>query len=64
MNLPYIKRSLETVLMKAVLRFPDVPASGPYRSGKTILVQQLFGGGYGEPRRVQAGRLGAATSCG
>ena len=39
----YIKRSLETVLKKAVSQFPAVLVSGPRQSGKTTLLRRLFG---------------------
>ncbi len=43
MNTPYIKRSLEAVLMRAVSQFPAVLVSGPRQSGKTTLLRRLFG---------------------
>ena len=43
MNTPYIKRSLETVLIRAVSQFPAVLVSGPRQSGKTTLLRRLFG---------------------
>lgn len=46
MELPYIKRSLETVLIKAVSQFPAVLVSGPRQSGKTTLLLRLFGDSY------------------
>lgn len=76
MNLLYIKRSLETVLIKAVLRFPAVLTSGPRRSAKTTLLQQLLGDSYryvffkspdirdGDPHRVQASQPSVVTPCG
>lgn len=39
----YIKRSLETVLKKAVSEFPAVVLTGPRQSGKTTLLKALFG---------------------
>jgi len=39
----YIKRSLEPVLKKAVSEFPAVVLTGPRQSGKTTLLQHLFG---------------------
>jgi predicted AAA+ superfamily ATPase len=43
----YIKRSLETVLKKAVSEFPAVVLTGPRQSGKTTLLKVLFGEKYG-----------------
>ena len=39
----YIKRSLETVLKKAVSEFPAVVLTGPRQSGKTTLLKAIFG---------------------
>jgi predicted AAA+ superfamily ATPase len=39
----YIKRSLETVLVKAASEFPAVVLTGPRQSGKTTLLKALFG---------------------
>ena len=38
----YIKRSLETVLKKAVSEFPAVVLTGPRQSGKTTLLKAIF----------------------
>lgn len=39
----YIKRSLETVLKKAVSEFPAAVFTGPRQSGKTTLLKAIFG---------------------
>lgn len=39
----YIKRSLETVLIRAAAEFPEVVLTGPRQSGKTTLLKALFG---------------------
>ena len=75
MNLLYIKKLLETVFIKAASQFPHMLVSEPRQSGKTILLQQLFGNGSlyvslelpdlrdGELHHVQMGRL-VVTPCG
>ena len=58
MSQPYIKRSLERVLKKAVGEFPAVILTGPRQSGKTTLLQRLFARQYHyvslEPPEVRA----------
>lgn len=57
----YIERSLEPVLKRAVSQFPAVVLTGPRQSGKTTILQRLFGSRYGyvslEPPDVQASAL-------
>lgn len=38
----YIKRSLESVVLKAVSEFPAVVVTGPRQSGKTTMLKRLF----------------------
>jgi uncharacterized protein len=54
----YIKRSLETVLLRAASEFPAIVLTGPRQSGKTTLLKTLFSETYGyvslEPPDVRA----------
>lgn len=45
-NTSYINRSLEPVLRQAASEFPAVVLTGPRQSGKTTLLQHLFGEDY------------------
>jgi len=46
MDQPYIKRSLEPVLKRAVAEFPAAVLTGPRQSGKTTLLKYLFARQY------------------
>jgi predicted AAA+ superfamily ATPase len=46
MSQPYIPRSLEPVIKKAVSQFPVVVLVGPRQSGKTTLLKHLYGDQY------------------
>jgi hypothetical protein len=39
---PYIQRSIEAVLVKAVQQFPAVVLTGPRQAGKTTILKHLF----------------------
>ncbi|MBW1790446.1 MAG: ATP-binding protein [Deltaproteobacteria bacterium] len=62
MSPTYIKRSLEPVLKKSVSEFPAAVLTGPRQSGKTTLLQHLFGRRYRyvslEPPDVRASAEG------
>jgi len=40
--MPYVRRSLETVVTRAAREFPAVVVTGPRQSGKTTLLKHLF----------------------
>ena len=42
----YLERTLEPVLRQTASEFPAVVLTGPRQSGKTTLLQQMFGGEY------------------
>lgn len=43
---PYLKRTIESLLRKAVREFPAIVLTGPRQSGKTTLLKHLFGEKY------------------
>ena len=46
MDLPYIDRSMESLVETAATDFPAVVLTGPRQSGKTTLLQKIFGERY------------------
>ena len=46
MNQAYIRRSLEPVVKQATREFPAVVLTGPRQSGKTTMLQHVFGQQY------------------
>lgn len=61
MDPTYISRSLEPVLEKAAAEFPAIVLTGPRQSGKTTILQHLFGKHWGyvslEPPDVRASAM-------
>lgn len=57
----YLPRSIESHVKKAAREFPAVALVGPRQSGKTTLLQRLFGESYSiislEPPDVRASAL-------
>lgn len=43
----YIRRTLESVIRRAARQFPVVVLTGPRQSGKTTLLEHVFGGSHG-----------------
>ena len=44
--MPYVERTLEPVIRRAVQEFPVVVLTGPRQSGKTTRLRHLFAAGY------------------